>query len=176
MFFILLMVAISAIAYVPQLLLGHRTNWRSALRHGMGGAFLFTGVDHFVGLETRYLPMMPPYLAEWGTELVLVSGTLELAGAIGLLMPLAGWRFLRLPNLRPVAGVGLAMLLSVMVIANGHVAEVGAEVNGLSFGSGYSAIRPLLQPFIVLWALLCSEAVFAPRDRSYGTTIGGQAL
>lgn len=130
------------------------------MRHGMGGAFLFTGIDHFVSLETRYLPMIPPYLAGWDVELVLLSGAFEIAGAIGLLMPLKAWHLLKLPNLRPVAGIGLTMLLSAMVIANGHVAEAGASVDGLTLGGGYEAIRPLLQPFIVLWALVASEAVY----------------
>lgn len=132
------------------------------MRHGMGGAFLFTGVDHFLSLETRYLPMIPPYLSQWSVELVLLSGALEIAGAIGLLMPLKGWRLLKLPNLRPVAGIGLTMLLSAMVIANGHVADAGASVDGLTLGGGYEAIRPLLQPLIVLWALMASEAVYPP--------------
>jgi uncharacterized membrane protein len=164
MSFLVLMAALSVVAYGPQVLWGDRGDWRMALRHGMGGAFLFTGVDHFVSLETRYLPMIPPYLANWGVELVMISGVLELAGAAGLLMPLAGWHRLKLPNLRPLAGLGLAMLLSVMVIANAHVAQAGAQVDGLPFGKDYAALRPLLQPFILLWALICSEAVF-PRNR-----------
>jgi uncharacterized membrane protein len=168
MFFVFLMMIVSAFAYLPQTIWGDKGDWRTAMRHGMGGAFVFTGIDHFVSLESRYLPMMPPYLAQWGVELVIVSGVLELAGAVGLLVPLAGWRLLKLPNLRPVAGLGLTMLLSVMVVANGHVAEIGAQVDGLSFGQNYSAVRPLLQPFIVLWALICSEAVFAP-DRARDT-------
>lgn len=165
MFFLLLMAFIALGSYIVLALRGNRSAWKDAMRHGMGGAFMFTGIDHFVSLETRYLPMIPPYLAGWDVELVLLSGALEIAGAIGLLMPLKAWRLLGLPNLRPVAGIGLTMLLSAMVIANGHIAEAGASVDGLTPGGGYEAIRPLLQPFIVLWALVASEAVY-PRDRS----------
>lgn len=165
MFFLALMATLSALAYLPQFLWGPRNDWRMALRHGMAGAFLFTGIDHFVSLETRYLPMMPPYLEHIGAELVIASGVAEIAGAIGLLIPLGTWRRLGMPNLRPMAGVGLALLLSVMVVANAHVAETGTQVAGLSAGPGYSAIRPLLQPLFILWALLCSDAVF-PRARA----------
>lgn len=162
MFFLALMVALSLLSFLPQVFWGLRHDWRMPLRHGMAGAFLFTGIDHFVSLETRYLPMVPPYLADLARELVLVSGLAEIAGALGLLVPLHLWRRIGLPNLRPVAGLGLALLLSVMVLANAHVAEAGLQVSGLPAGQGYAAIRPLLQPLIILWALVCSEAVFPP--------------
>jgi uncharacterized membrane protein len=162
MFFILLMAFIALISWLPRLIAGRPVAWRDPLRHGMGGAFLFTGIDHFMSLEARYLPMIPPYLSAWDVQLVMLSGLLEIAGAVGLLMPRAGWRRLHLPDLRPAAGIGLAMLLSVMVIANAHVAEAQSSVAGLSMGGGYEALRPLLQPFILLWALVCSEAVYPP--------------
>ena len=158
-----LMAAIGLAAYVPQYFWGPRRDWRMPMRHGMAAVFLYTGVDHYLSLESRYLPMIPPYLADFGTELVLVSGALEVAGAVGLVLPLAVWRRLGLPNLRAAAGVGLAMLLTAMVVSNAHVAEVGASVPGLPDNRLYYATRPLFQPFIVLWALVCSEAVWPPR-------------
>jgi hypothetical protein len=48
MSFLLLMVALSGLAYVPQFFLGDRKDYRMAMRHGMAGAFTFTGIDHFV--------------------------------------------------------------------------------------------------------------------------------
>jgi uncharacterized membrane protein len=158
-----LMAVIGLAAYVPQFLWGPRGDWRMAMRHGMAGAFLYTGADHFLSLNERYVPMIPPYLKAVDVELVLASGALELAGAIGLLLPQAAWRRLGLPSLRAVAGVGLAMLLSVMVVANSHVAEVGGSVPGLPGSPLYYATRPFFQPLILLWALVCSEAVWAPR-------------
>lgn len=158
-----LMAAIGLVAYVPQYVWGPRRDWRMPMRHGMAAVFLYTGVDHFLSLESRYLPMIPPYLADVDVELVLVSGALELAGAVGLLLPLAAWRRLGLPSLRAAAGVGLAMLLSVMVVANGHVATVGGTVPGLPDSPLYYATRPFFQPLILLWTLVCSGAVWPPR-------------
>ncbi len=163
MLMIALMAAIGLAAYVPQYVWGPRRDWRMPMRHGMAAAFLYIGTDHFLSLEERYLPMMPPYLGDWARELVLLSGALEIAGAVGLLVPLVVWQRLGLPNLRPVAGVGLAMLLSVMVVANGHVAETGGSVPGLPGSPLYYATRPFFQPFILLWALICSGAVMPPR-------------
>ncbi|USA39868.1 DoxX family protein [Pelagerythrobacter marinus] len=163
MFFLALMATLSGVALVWSVVRAAPLCWRSVMRYGMAGAFLFTGFDHFLSLETRYLPMIPPYLGPFGRELVIASGVAELAGAIGLLLPRAAWSRLRLPDMRPVAGVGLALLLSVTVLANAHVAEAGLEVQGLSAGQTYAAIRPLLQPIFILWALVCSEAIFPPR-------------
>ena len=120
MIFIGLMSALGALSYLIQLLFGNRRDWRMPLRHGMGAAFVYTGLDHFIHAETRYQPMIPDYLAPYDFGFVAISGVLELLGGLALLMPLWGWRTLRLPNLRPVAGVCLVMLLSVMVIENGE--------------------------------------------------------
>ena len=62
------------------------------------------------------------------------------------------------------------MLLSVMVvanvyIANAHVAEAGTIVAGLPTDPLYLATRPFFQPFILLWALVASEAIM-PRTRA----------
>jgi hypothetical protein len=48
MSFLLLTIALSALAYAPQWLLGDRKDYRMAVRHGMAGGFVFTGIDHFV--------------------------------------------------------------------------------------------------------------------------------
>jgi uncharacterized membrane protein len=159
MSFLLLMSVIGSVIYALLIAQNKRHDWRGALRIGAGGAFLLTGVDHLVS-QTRYVEMIPPYLAHWDVELVIASGCLEMAAAVALLLPSWIWVRLRLPNLRSVAGVGLAMLLSVMVVANGHVAESGSQVQGLDFGTSYFAFRPFFQPFIVLWVLLGSEAIF----------------
>lgn len=179
MFFLGLMATLSALAWLAQLPRSRRSNWRTPLRHGMAAAFMITGIDHFISLESRYLPMIPPYLEAMGRELVIASGIAEIAGGIGLLIPLGVWARFGLPNLRPVAGLGLALLLSVMVLANAHVAEAGLQVEGLAAGREYASFRPLLQPLMILWALVCSEAVFpsAPESgRPAGAARAAQVL
>lgn len=162
MFFIALAGAVSNAAAVLLRLQG-RLEWRSALRVGIACAFLFTGVDHFVSTQSRYVPMMPDYFGSWRAELILLSGAMEIAAAIGLLLPLKAWRSAGLPNLRPAAGVGLAMLLSVLVVANGHMAQTGAAADGLPASQSYLVFRVFLQPIVVLWVLVASEAVFPRR-------------
>lgn len=159
MSFLLLMTVVATFSAAAQSLLGRRPELRAAMRHGMGVAFLFTGVDHFVHDTTRYLPMMPPWFEPLSLELVWFTGAAELAGAVGLLVPTSVYRRLGLPNLRPAAGVGLALLLSLVVIANVHVALAGATVDGLPFGAWYYWLRPFLQPVIIAWALYASGVV-----------------
>jgi hypothetical protein len=107
MSFLLFMIALSALAYAPQWLLGDRKDYRMAMRHGMAGGFVFTGIDHFVNSHSRYVPKLPEFVADYAVDLVYLAGAMELAGAIGLVIPLAVYSRLGLPNLRKWAGIGL---------------------------------------------------------------------
>ncbi|HLT25064.1 MAG TPA: DoxX family protein [Zeimonas sp.] len=159
MSFLMLMTLIAASSALVQRLHSGRIDLRRAMRHGMAGGFLFTGVDHFVHDTERYLPMMPPWFEPLSLELVWFTGAAELAGALGLLLPPALYRRLGLPDLRRAAGIGLALLLGCVVVANVHVALVGATVDGLPFGAWYYRLRPFLQPLIVLWALYAAGVI-----------------
>ncbi|HZH06810.1 MAG TPA: hypothetical protein VEY69_09055, partial [Lautropia sp.] len=100
MSFLVLILSASLLAYVPQFFLGDRRDLRMAMRHGMAIGLLFTGVDHFLNAATRYVPMIPDFLAPLAVPLVYVTGLAEIAGAIGLLVPVVVFRRLHLPNLQ----------------------------------------------------------------------------
>ncbi|MCZ7420928.1 DoxX family protein [Verrucosispora sp. WMMA2044] len=82
--------------------------WHPALRVGLALMFVMTGIVHFVGRRRQDLiAMVPPRLPR-PDLLVTVTGVLELAGAVGLLVPAtARW-----------AAAGLALLLLAMFPAN----------------------------------------------------------
>jgi uncharacterized membrane protein len=126
--------AMSALAYGPQCFLGYRKGYRMAMRHGMAGGFTSTGIDHLVHAHNRHVPMLPDVLAEYALALVYLTGAAELAGAIGLVLPLAIRRRLGFPNLRQWAGIGLAVLLVFLAVANINVALKGNGVQGFEFG------------------------------------------
>ena len=155
MSFLILILAASLLAYVPQFFLGNRRDLRMAMRHGMAIGLLFTGIDHFINASTRYVPMIPDFLAPLALPLVHLSGLAELAGALGLLVPAAVMRRLYLPNLQRTAGIALALLFALLVIANINVAIKGIQVEGLPFGVTYYLLRPFLQPLFIAWALYC---------------------
>jgi len=177
MSFLLLMSFAATTSLALQWLLGRPRSLRAAMRHGMAAAFVFTGVDHFVHDATRYLPMMPPWFGPLSLPLVWFTGAAELAGALGLLLSARVYRLFGLPDLRPAAGIGLALLLSLVVIANVHVALTGATVDGLPFGAWYYWLRPLLQPVIIWWALFAAGVIGVRRAsatshrRRPGTTV-----
>ncbi|MGX4656654.1 DoxX family protein [Micromonospora sp. SCSIO 07396] len=82
--------------------------WHPALRVGLALLFVMTGFAHFVSPRREDLiAMVPPRLPRPGT-LVTVTGVLELAGAVGLLIPATA---------RPAAA-GLALLMVAMFPAN----------------------------------------------------------
>ncbi|WFE44977.1 DoxX family protein [Verrucosispora sp. WMMD1129] len=82
--------------------------WHPALRIGLALMFVMTGMVHFVGPRRQDLiAMVPPRLPR-PELLVTVTGVLELAGAVGLLVPAtARW-----------AAAGLTLLLLAMFPAN----------------------------------------------------------
>ncbi|MEX5234839.1 DoxX family protein [Kocuria arenosa] len=90
-----------------------------ALRGGLAVMFLVTGVSHFAGLRDDLVAMVPPVLPH-PELLVTVTGVLELAGAIGLLVPrTAAW-----------AAGGLALLMVAMFPANVYAATAGVTLAG----------------------------------------------
>jgi uncharacterized membrane protein len=165
MSFFFLILAMSVLAYIPQWFLGDRQDYHMAMRHGMAGGFTFTGIDHFVHAHNRYVPMLPDFLAENALALVYLIDAAELAGALGLIMPLAISRRLGLPNLRQWTGIGLAVLLVFLVVANVNVALKGSGVQGLEFGAWYYWLRLVFQPIFILWALFVAGVLWHSKER-----------
>src|SRR5215207_1766472 len=159
------MLVVSGIAYIPQRIFGDRTDYRMALRHGMAGGFIFTGLDHFLTPE-RYVPLIPTFLSAYVQELNVISGIAELAGAIGLVVPLVVYRRLGLPNLRRWAGIDLALFLAAIVIGNINVALQGTQVQGIPLGRWYYWFRPFLQPIFIIWALYAGGIIGARKGAS----------
>jgi uncharacterized membrane protein len=88
--------------------------WPVAVRGGLAAMFTLTGVVHFVWKREELIAMVPPALPA-PELLVTITGVLELAGAVGLL----------LPRTAPWAAGGLSVLLVAMFPANVHAALEG---------------------------------------------------
>lgn len=82
------------------------------------------------------------------------------------MVPLSVYRRLGLPNLRKWAGIGLAVMLTLLVAANVNVTIEGSSVRGLEFGSWYYWLRPFIQPLFILWALFVSGVIWQQRPES----------
>ena len=123
------------------------------MRVALAATLAVVGVDHLL-TPPRYLPMLPAWVPA-PDAVILATGLLELAGAAGLLV--ARWRRL--------AALAVALYLLAVWPANWKVLLDGGSVAGLPSSRTYYAVRVLLQPLFVWWALVAGEWVRLPRLR-----------
>jgi len=87
------------------------SSWRDAGRGALVIMFLFTGISHFTAMKYDFAAMIPAPLPN-GLWVIYLTGVLEIAGAIGLLIP----------QTRKVAGICLAVYLVAVFPANVYAA------------------------------------------------------
>jgi uncharacterized membrane protein len=94
-------------------LLGVRrlSSWQEAGLVAVAIMFLFTGSTHFTAMKHDYAAMLPGF-APMKVSIIHMTGALQIAGAIGLLVP----------RTRRLAGIGLALHLVAMFPGNVYAA------------------------------------------------------
>lgn len=92
--------------------------WPEAIRLGLVVMFVFAGSTHFTSVRNDYIRMVPPVLSSPGL-LVSLTGVLEILGGLALLTPL-----------RPLAAIGLTLLLVALLPANVHAVQRGVTIAG----------------------------------------------
>jgi uncharacterized membrane protein len=129
------------------------STWRDSCRAALAVMFLFTAATHFSPMKHDFARMIPEPLPN-GLWVIYLTGVLEIAGAIGLLIP----RFQR------IAGICLILLMAAMFPAN-----VNAALNDIMLrGNPATPLIPrtLLQ---ILWMVLVWwSAVRRPREGHVG--------
>lgn len=122
---------------------------RLAFAHalGLGLALIFAGIDHIV-TPMRYVPMIDSFLP-FPHAIVLVTGLIEIAGAVGLLLSAT----------RRLAGILLAVYFVAVFPANINNAISGIVIEGLPQAAWYYWVRLLFQPLVIWWALRSAELV-----------------
>ncbi|MEW2326852.1 DoxX family membrane protein [Micromonospora chersina] len=93
--------------------------WHPALRIGLALMFVLTASAHFLSRRADLIAMVPPRLPR-PDLLVTLTGVLELAGALGLLLPATA----------RTAAAGLALLMLAMFPANISAARRGLTLAG----------------------------------------------
>ena len=93
------------------------SSWREAGLIAVVIMFLFTGVTHFIGMKHDYAAMLPGPLSG-NLGIIYLTGALQIAGAVGLLIS----------RTRRLAGICLVLLLVAMFPGN-----VYAAVNEVPF-------------------------------------------
>jgi uncharacterized membrane protein len=113
--------------------------WLSSARFALSTMFAFTAVSHFAPMRKDLIAMVPPALPR-PDLIVLATGFLEIAGAIGLVIPAtrawAAWR--------------LMALLIAMFPANVRAARQELAIRGRPASPLW--IRAPMQILFILWA------------------------
>jgi uncharacterized membrane protein len=114
---LILLISFLLLRGVGYLGVGRLSSWRMAGLFAVAITFLFTGATHFTGMKHDYAAMLPgPISGNLG--IIYLTGALQIAGAVGLLVP----------RTRRLAGICLALLLVAMFPGN-----VYAAVNEVPF-------------------------------------------
>ncbi len=110
------------------------------LRWVLSAFYVVAGILHLTAPAgfVRIVPQIVP----WPEAVVMVTGVLEIAGAIGLMVP----------KLRRAAGIGLAAYAVCVFPANINHAFNMISVAGLPNSWWYHAPRLAFQPILVWWA------------------------
>jgi uncharacterized membrane protein len=110
-------------------------------------ALLFAGAGlyHFINTGS-YLKIMPPYIP-WPVAMVYISGAAEIAGGLGLLIPM----------LRKAASWGLVLLLIAVFPANVYMATHNVQVTSSPIPQALLWARLPLQAVFIWWALYCGQ-------------------
>jgi uncharacterized membrane protein len=113
---------------------------RSGRSRGMLAAFFLAGgINHFVN-PRFYEAIVPPRLKPDARRVVQVSGVAEVAGGLGVLIPLT----------RRLSGLGLIALLAAVFPANLYMAREPESFKRVPRWALYARLP--LQPLMMLWA------------------------
>ena len=123
-----MMLSSTTVAAPPRRAL-HLTLWLVQLL--LAAVFLLVGWTHAVA-PIEVAVMRAPWVASLPVPLVRIIGVVELAGALGLILP-AGTRIM--PALTPLAAAGLATMMALAVPFHLVRGETGAIVLNLGLGS-----------------------------------------
>ncbi|HEU4520844.1 MAG TPA: MauE/DoxX family redox-associated membrane protein [Thermoanaerobaculia bacterium] len=114
-------------------------SWRDAVRIGLVVMLFFTAAAHFAPAMKHDLAAMIPPPFTGNLAIIYLTGVLEIAGAVGLLIP----RF------RRPAAICLALLMLAMFPAN-----VYAALNGVTLRGAPATELWLRTPMQILWIAL----------------------
>jgi uncharacterized membrane protein len=125
-----------------------RSGARAALRWALAGFLAVAGIGHFVATDT-FLAQVPSSLP-FGRAIVLVSGVIELALAMALVLA---------PSGRARVLVGRAVAVLFVAVFPGNIAQAveGTAAFGLDTPAARWA-RLAFQPLLVVWALAATDA------------------
>ena len=128
---------------------------RSVARHSLGAFLIFTGVSHLSFGRTGFYAQVPPWLPLNADFVVIASGVVEIALGASLVL-LSRWR----------VPVGWVVAIFFVLVFPGNISQFVTHANAFGLDSDLArGIRLLFQPLLVMWALWCTGAWAAHRNR-----------
>ena len=121
----------------------------------LGAALLYAGITHLTVARTEFLAQVPTWLPLDGDLVVVLSGIVEITLGLALI-------FVR----RYRALVGWLAAIFFVLIFPGNISQYtnGIDAFGLNTDTA-RLVRLFFQPLLVLWALWCTGAWQAWRNR-----------
>jgi uncharacterized membrane protein len=114
----------------------------------LGIALAYAGIGHLTTRRLEFQAQVPTQLKQWANEVVLISGVVEIALGIALLVL---WKYRVL--------VGWTVALFFVAIFWGNISQFVNGVDAFGLDSGAERfVRLLFQPLLVAWALLSTGA------------------
>lgn len=162
--FFVLVIGTVLLRVVGYLGVGRLSSWREAGTIALAIMFVFTGVTHFTAAKYDYAAMLPGPVPD-GLWIVYLTGALEIAGAVGLLVP----------RTRKLAGICLVAYLIAVFPGN-----VYAAVNDVPFRGEPPTplwLRTPIQLFFigaVWWTSIRDRPQEAGSRRAEGTAAVGR--
>jgi uncharacterized membrane protein len=118
-------------------------SWHAATTYALALMFLFTASAHFGRLKGDLERMVPPWVPN-PRAVVLITGFLEILGAIGLIIPETRW----------LAGLCLILFLVAVFPANVHAAKTKSTLAGRAVTPlGVRAPMQALFILLIVWIM-----------------------
>ena len=130
-----------------------KPSWRGVMRIAMAVFFAAGFVLHLLAMDK--LVAITPDWVPYPREVVLITGMIELAGAVALV----------LPGLRRATGIALAIYVIAVWPANFKHAFAHIVTPPIPDNWWYHAPRLALQPVIAWWALFSTRVIDWPFGR-----------
>jgi uncharacterized membrane protein len=132
---------------------------RNLARLLLGGFLAFAGVSHLTFARTAFYAQVPPWLPLNPDFVVIASGVVEIALGASLIF-LPRWR----------VPIGWVVATFFVLVFPGNISQFATHANAFGLDSDLArGIRLLFQPLLVAWALWCTGAWAAFRNRRSAT-------
>ncbi len=144
---LIVLLIVFAVSVVVIKLTNHKYNFPLSARIAMSVMLVFTAMGHF--MFTKGMVMMIPEFIPFKTGMVYLTGVIEIAAAIGLLIP----------GLRVLTAWLLILFFLLLLPANINAAMKHLDIEKGTFnGSGlnYLWFRIPLQLFFIVWTYISS--------------------